>query len=458
MQDNHEQYEKMINTPIPILVTKLGIPTTVSMLVTNIYNLVDTFFVSKLGTSASGAVGVVFGLMAILQAFGFMFGHGSGSIVSRRLGAGKVEEASRYASTGFLLACISGLMIGIFGLMFVNPLMRLLGSTDTILPFARDYAIFILIAAPFMTGSFALNNLLRYEGLAAKAMVGLISGAVLNIFGDMVFMFGFNMGTAGAGLSTALSQTVGFFILLSMYLRGKSQTRLSVRNADFRPAVVGDIAATGFPSLLRQGLSSISTMILNQQAKPFGDAAIAAMSSIVNRVNFFAFALGLGLGQGFQPVSSFNYGAKKYSRVRKAFWFTVIVSEVLLAAVGAVIFFNTDAIIRLFRDDPEVMMIGSVALKWQCIALLLQPLAVCANMMFQSCGYRLMASLTAMLRSGLYFIPMIMVLSHFLGLTGIQLAQPATDTLLFVTTIPVLHYFLKKLPPDGEDIPEKQTA
>ncbi|MCH5188488.1 MAG: MATE family efflux transporter [Oscillospiraceae bacterium] len=448
----------MVNTPIPILVTQLGIPTTISMLVTNIYNLVDTFFVGKLGTSASGAVGVVFGLMAILQAFGFMFGHGSGSIVSRRLGAGRVEEASRYASTGFLLACISGLIIGVCGLIFIDPLMRLLGSTDTILPFARDYAIFILIAAPFMTGSFALNNLLRYEGLASRAMVGLISGAVLNIFGDMIFMFGFNMGTAGAGLSTALSQIVGFFILLSMYLCGKSQTRISVKNADFRPAVVGDIAATGFPSLLRQGLSSISTMILNQQAKPFGDAAIAAMSSIVNRVNFFAFALGLGLGQGFQPVSSFNYGAKKYSRVRKAFWFTVIVSEVLLAIVGAVIFLNTDAIIRLFRDDPAVTAIGSVALKWQCIALLFQPLAVCANMMFQSCGYRLLASLTAILRSGLYFIPMIMVLSHFLGLTGIQLAQPVTDVLLFVTTIPVLYYFLKKLPPDGEDIPEKHAA
>ena len=458
MQDNREQYEKMVNTPIPILVTQLGIPTTISMLVTNIYNLVDTFFVGKLGTSASGAVGVVFGLMAILQAFGFMFGHGSGSIVSRRLGAGRVEEASRYASTGFLLACISGLIIGVCGLIFIDPLMRLLGSTDTILPFARDYAIFILIAAPFMTGSFALNNLLRYEGLASRAMVGLISGAVLNIFGDMIFMFGFNMGTAGAGLSTALSQIVGFFILLSMYLCGKSQTRISVKNADFRPAVVGDIAATGFPSLLRQGLSSISTMILNQQAKPFGDAAIAAMSSIVNRVNFFAFALGLGLGQGFQPVSSFNYGAKKYSRVRKAFWFTVIVSEVLLAIVGAVIFLNTDAIIRLFRDDPAVTAIGSVALKWQCIALLFQPLAVCANMMFQSCGYRLLASLTAILRSGLYFIPMIMVLSHFLGLTGIQLAQPVTDVLLFVTTIPVLYYFLKKLPPDGEDIPEKHAA
>ncbi len=450
MSENEAQYKKMTETPIPVLVTKLGIPTMISMLVTNIYNMADTFFVGQLGTSASGAVGVVFGLMAILQAFGFMFGHGSGSIVSRRLGAGRLDEASRVASTGFFMALFSGAAIGVLGLIFINPLMRLLGSTPTILPYARDYGIFILLAGPFMTGSFALNNLLRYEGLASRAMIGLVSGGVLNIFGDMIFIFGFKMGTAGAGLSTALSQTAGFFILLSIYLKAGTQARLSIRRASFTPAIVGDICATGFPSLLRQGLSSISTMVLNRQAKPFGDAAISAMS-IVGRVNFFAFAVGLGLGQGFQPVSSFNYGAKKYSRVKKSFWFTTLASEALMVIAGAVMFFNTESIVALFRDDPEVTAIGAYALKWQSAALLLQPIAVCSNMMFQSCGYSLLASATAVLRSGLYFIPTIMLLSRLWGLFGIQISQPVADALLFVTSVPLLLWFMRSLPPDGED-------
>lgn len=450
-QSGKDQYDKMVNTPIPVLVTKLGIPTTISMLVTNIYNMADTYFVGEYGTSASGAVGVVFGLMAILQAFGFMFGHGSGSIVSRRLGAGKVDEASGYASTGFFLSILSGLIIGFVGLVFITPFMRLLGATDTILPHARNYALFILIAAPFMTGSCALNNLLRYEGLAAKAMVGLVSGGILNIFGDMLLMKGLHMGTTGAGISTAVSQIISFFILLYMFLSGTTQARLSIKRFSRRPTEIWEIIATGFPSLMRQGLSSVSTMLLNRCAKPFGDAAIAAMS-IVGRVNFFAFALGLGLGQGFQPVSSFNYGAKKYSRVKKSFWFTVLVSEIMLGIVGVVVFIFAEPIIYIFRDDPAVADVGTLALRLQSALLLLQPIAVCANMMFQSCGRNLLATSTAVLRSGLYFMPTILILTRLFGVRGLQSAQPVADLLLFITSIPLVYLFLKKLPADGEEL------
>lgn len=277
------QYDKMTKTPVPNLIIRLGIPTVVSMLITSIYNTADTYFVSRLGTSASGAVGVVFSLMAVLQAFGFMFGHGAGSIISRKLGKKDTESASRFASTSFFLSIAAGAVIGVCGIVFLTPFMRLLGSTETILPYARQYGFYILLAGPFMTGSCVLNNILRYEGRAAYAMVGLTTGGILNMAGDPVLMFGLNMGVAGAGLSTAISQMISFLILLAMFLTGKTDSKLSVRLITKDIHDVARIVATGFPSLIRQGMGSISTLLLNHQAAVYGDAAVAAMS-IVNRI------------------------------------------------------------------------------------------------------------------------------------------------------------------------------
>ena len=307
-EQSSAQYKKMTETPVPKLILMLGLPTTISMLVTSIYNMADTYFVGQIGTSASGAIGIVFGLMAIIQAFGFMFGHGAGSIISRSLGAKNLERASVIASTAFLCAALAGLLLSVFGLLFINPLMRLLGSTDTILPYARTYAIFILLAAPFMASSCVLNNVLRYEGRAALAMIGLVSGSLLNIFGDWLLVSRLDMGVAGAGISTAISQTISFCILFSMFLRGKTDSKVKFKwiTKDFKDVLL--ICQTGLPSLMRQGLSSISTMVLNGQAGIYGDAAVAAMS-IVNRICFLILSVGLGIGQGFHPVSAFNYGA-----------------------------------------------------------------------------------------------------------------------------------------------------
>ena len=310
-----KQYKLMTETPVGKLIVKLGIPTTVSMLVTNIYNMADTYFVGTLGTSASGAVGIVFGLMAIIQAVGFMFGHGAGSIISRKLGAKDNETANIVASTAFFFSIGSGVLISIFGIAFSKPFLRLLGSTETILPFAEDYAFWILLAAPVMTASFVLNNILRYEGKAALAMIGLTVGGGLNIFGDWLLIGVFDMGISGAGISTALSQTVSFLILLSMFLRGKTQSKFSFKSLKKGIPELKNIMYTGLPSLTRQGLSSVATMLLNNTAGLYGDAAVAGMT-IVNRICFFIFAVGLGIGQGFQPVCAFNYGAKKYKRVK----------------------------------------------------------------------------------------------------------------------------------------------
>ena len=445
-------YEKMTKWPIPKLVITLGIPTTISMLVTNIYNMADTYFVSELGNSASGAVGVVFGLMAIIQAFGFMFGHGAGSIIARKLGQKDAHSASVYASLSILACLCVGTLIGVLGLIFIDPLMRLLGSTDTILPYAKDYGIYILIAAPLTMTSFALNNILRYEGKAFFAMIGLTVGGVLNMLCDPILIFGFDMGIAGAGLSTAISQAIGFVILISMFFRGKTMSKLGIRYARENPRGIFDIMATGFPSFCRQGLSSIATMALNNLAGGVGgDPAVAAMS-VVNKITFFIFAVGLGIGQGFQPVASFNYGAGIYSRVKKAFFFTFGAGELLLGVFVVAGLLFSDHLIGLFRDDPTVIEIGTLSLKLQLLALFFHPLTICANMLFQSIGENKKATFLSLLRSGILFIPILFILTKLFGLFGVQSSQAIADVLAFFISAPLVLTFLKNLPEDAPEL------
>lgn len=441
------QYDMMTGTPVEKLILKLGLPTTISMLVTSIYNMADSYFVGDIGTSASGATGIVFGLMAILQAVGFMFGHGAGSIISRKLGAKDIDGARKYSATSFYSALTAGFVILILGIVFLNPLMKLLGSTDTILPYARIYAACILSAAPAMVSSCVMNNILRYEGRAFFAMIGLTTGGILNIFLDALFMRGLGMGILGAGLATAISQYISFCILLSMFLRKKTQSSFEFKYARFDAPTVGEIITTGLPSLARQGLGSISTMVLNNTAGIYGDAAIAAMS-IVSRICMFFFSVCLGIGQGFQPVAGFNFGAKKYSRVKKGFFFTVIFATVAIGIFATVGFFNAEKLVSIFRDDSKVIAIGRVALKAQCAALFFVPFCVCNNMLFQSIGYKVNATLLSTLRNGVCFIPVIIVLQKISGITGIQMAQATADVVTFFICIPFTINFFKNLPAD----------
>lgn len=451
------QYERMTKTPIPKLVVKLGIPTTISMLVTHVYNMVDTFFVGKLGTSASGATGIVFGFMAILQAVGFMLGQGAGSLISRRLGKKDASSAGVYASTSFFLALFSGVLIEALGLCFLEPMLKMLGSTDTILPYARQYVWYILLASPFMIASFVMNNILRFEGKAAYAMCGLMAGAILNMGCDPLFMFVFDMGIAGAGLATALSQCISFCVLLFMFLSGKTQSRLSIRSVTRDMSLLGNLLATGLPAMLRQGMSSIATMLLNHCAKGYGDPAVAAMS-IVGRITMLIFAVGLGVGQGFQPVCGFNYGAGKYQRVRKAYGFTLTLATVMLGSFALVGLITAPWAVRVFRDDDRVVEIGTLALRLQCGALFFQPLMVMTNMLLQSTGKKLLAAFTALLRSGLYFIPVLLILVHYQGLFGVQAAQPIADVLAFLTALPIVIWFFARLPKEDADAAEKLAA
>jgi len=450
-----QQYKKMTETPVDKLIISLAIPTIVSMMVTGIYNTADTWFVSRIGTSASGAVSIVMSLMAIFQAIGFMHGHGAGSSISRKLGAGEPRDAITYASTSFYLCFLVSGIVAVLGLIFMDPLLRLLGSTDTILPYARQYVFWILLSGPFLSVSCVLNNILRYEGHAVYAMAGLMTGGLLNMAGDPIFMFGLHMGVSGAGLSTAISQLISFFILLFMYRKKDVVSRFRIRSVSHSPAVVFGILSVGFPSLMRQGMNSLSTILLNHQAAAYGDAAIAAMG-ITGKVIMLMASLAVGIGQGLQPVASYNYGAQKYSRVKKGFRFTYLSGCAVLSVLAVLCIIFAPQVIAWFRDDPEVIRIGTTALRLQAVCCFFMSYSIAAGMLFQSTGIAGRATFLSALRSGLLFIPFILILPHFWGLTGIEAAQPLADLISTLISIPITVNFLHSLPEDG--LPEDKAA
>ncbi|MCR5590677.1 MAG: MATE family efflux transporter [Lachnospiraceae bacterium] len=447
-----KQYDRMTKVPVQKLVITLAIPTILSMMVTTIYNLVDTAFVGRLGTSASGAVGVVFGFMSILQAFGFMFGQGAGSLLSRKLGAKDPHTASIIASTGFTASFVCGAIIAILGFAFEDSLINILGSTPTIAPYAKSYLKYIMIVAPFCSSSFTLNNMLRYEGKANLGMIGLLTGGILNIGGDALFIFGMNMGIAGAGLSTAISQVISFTLLFYMFMSNRTQSKLAFKNIHPMNGMLAEIAGVGLPSLLRQGLGSTATILVNFKAARYaGDAGVSAMT-IVTRVSFFLFAIALGIGQGFQPVCAFNYGAGKYKRQRDAYKFTIILSEIVLAVLTIFAMIFPEELVRLFRDDPEVVVIGTRALMLQCVAQIFLPLIMVTEMLMQSSGKKLPAAVLSSLRGGILFIPLLLILPSLRGLAGVQEAQPLSYILGVLPAIIMARWFFSKTP--KEDMPE----
>ena len=439
-----KQFGKMTTEPVGKLLFTLSVPTIISMMVTNIYNLVDTAFVGTLGTSESGATGIVFGYMAILQAVAFMCGQGAGSIMSRKLGARDIEEATKYSSTGFFLSFVLGLVMAVLSLVFMKPLLYLLGSTETIAPYAGTYIFYILLSAPFFTSSLTMNNLFRYEGKAKFGTIGLMIGAVINIFGDIILMFGLKLGIAGAGISTAVSQIISFSILLSMFLRRKTQTRISIKYVARDWKTVWNIIATGFPSLLRQALNSIAAVLLNKTAGVYGDEAVAAMS-IVSRISFFPMAVAIGIGQGFQPISSFNFGANKKNRVRKAFWTALAGEECVLTLNSVPIYIFAGTLVQQLRNDPQVIELGIRALRLMCVGQLFVPLTMMVEMGFQSIGEKMLASFGSCLRSGLAFIPTLLILKSARGMSGVQEAQPLSFVLTFIVCLFLCRIYLKRV-------------
>lgn len=451
MDEQELKFQQMTQPPVPELICRLAFPCIISMLVTSFYNMADTFFVGMLNnTAATGAVGVVFSLMAIIQAIGFFFGHGSGNYISRELGKKNYAEASVMAATGFYSSLIAGVLVCLFGQLFLDKLAYILGSTETILPYTRDYLRIILLGAPWMAGSLVLNNQLRYQGNATYAMVGIVSGAVLNIGLDPLMIFTFDLGVAGAGWATIISQFVSFCILYIGSTKGSS-IRIQFRHFRCTWFYLKMIIQGGLPSLSRQCLASFAAICLNRAAGSYHDAAVAAMG-IVQRIMMFGASAMIGFGQGFQPVCGFNFGAGLFQRVRDGFWFCVKISLLFLTVISALMFIYAPQMIALFQNDPEVIRCGALALRFQCISFPAQSWIIMSNMMEQSIGRTASATFLSAARQGVFFIPAIYLLNRLLGLTGVQIAQAVSDLLTLAFAIPIHIYVLKTMEPQKEAI------
>lgn len=471
-----DSIDEMTSKNVSFLIIKNAIPTIITMMITSIYNTADTFFVSQLGTSASGAVGVIFSLMTIIQAGAFMIGMGSGSITSRLLGSGDKKNASIYCSTAIVFSFCVGIVFSIAGIIFSDSIVKALGATPTIFPYAKDYAHYIILACPFMVSSLVMNNQLRFQGRSAFSMIGMVTGGILNIILDPIFIFAFDLGISGAAIATFISQVVSFLILLSMFIFKKSSVEFSLKNISTKFSTYFNIITTGLPSLFRQGMASISGIFMNIFAAKYGqlffeggflpftkglsfenisplmcaDAAVAGMS-IANRISMLLLSVAIGLGQGFQPVCGINLGAKKYDRVKSAFSFLVKITTIIMTVFGVLVFIFSNKIAQSFRDDALVISMASGAMKYQACVLPLLSIIFGTNMLLQVAGVKKSAIFLSSLRQGLVFVPVILLLPlilknfGFAPLLGIQLTPAVSDIISAFITIPFLIKFLNSL-------------
>ena len=442
MHGHTDNYTFLTQAPVHRVIVTMAIPTIISMLVTGLYNIADTFFVGKIDTQATAAVGVVFSLMFFVQAMGFFFGHGSGNYISRELGARRHENAVKMASTGFFSSFFFGLVILVLGEIFLTPLSLMLGSTATILPYTEDYMQVILLGAPFLTSSLTLNNQMRLQGNANFAMYGIVTGAILNVLLDPFFIFTCELGVSGAAWVTVVGQVVSFVILFFMARKGEN---IAIRFRNFSPSIqrYKEIFYGGSPSMMRQGLACVATMSLNFAAGAYGDSAIAAMS-IVSRIAMLSFAVVIGLGQGFQPVCGFCYGAGLYGRLKEAYKFTVTIGTFFLIVLAIIGWMISGTLIGVFRDDPEVIAIGIVALRWQLCVFPVNALILASNMLAQTCRKPWRANILAAARQGLFFIPLIFILPSYFGLLGVEMCQAVSDVLSFTLTVPIVIYTFRE--------------
>ncbi len=442
MHGHTDNYTFLTQAPVHRVIVTMAIPTIISMLVTGLYNIADTFFVGKIDTQATAAVGIVFSLMFFVQAMGFFFGHGSGNYIPRELGARRHENAIKMASTGFFSSFFFGLVILVLGEIFLTPLSLMLGSTATILPYTEDYMQVILLGAPFLTSSLTLNNQMRLQGNANFAMYGIVTGAILNVLLDPFFIFTCGLGVSGAAWATVVGQVVSFVILFFMARRGEN---IAIRFRNFSPSLqrYKEIFYGGSPSMMRQGLACVATMSLNFAAGAYGDSAIAAMS-IVSRIAMLSFAVVIGLGQGFQPVCGFCYGAGLYGRLKEAYKFTVTIGTFFLIVLAIIGWMISGTLIGVFRDDPEVIAIGIVALRWQLCVFPVNALILASNMLAQTCRKPWRANILAAARQGLFFIPLIFILPSYFGLLGVEMCQAVSDVLSFTLTVPIVIYTFRE--------------
>lgn len=439
-----EKFRQMTQEPIRPLILSLAAPSILSNLVTSIYNLSDTFFVSGLGTSAAGAIGISFVVMTAIQAVGFFMGQGTGGAIARYLGAQRRDRACEMASTGLVCTLAAGAVIALVGNLLIDPICVLAGSTPTILPYARTFVGIILLGAPFMCSSLMLNMQLRFEGESLYSMVAIMSGAILNMFLTPVLIYVVGMGIAGSATSTVVCEGLSFLLLVRQMQR-VGITPLSPRRV-IRPtgAFAREVANGGLPSFVRQVMLGVATTLLNGAARPYGDAAIAALA-IVQRITGFGNYVQIGIGQGFQPLIGYNYGARRYGRIREGYFFSVRVALALVFGIGILTCAFAEPLIHLFSSDPEVLAVGVLALRVESLTMPLTGTSMITNFLLQTTGRMWRATILGACRLGLVLAPVVLVLPRLMGITGVQLAQPVTDCVTFCVTIPMAWSILREL-------------
>ena len=444
-----DKYEEMTQRPVKLLVCKMAVPTIIAMVTTALYNVVDAAFVGRLSTEGTAGIGIAFAYMTFIQALGFFFGHGSGNYISRALGAKDRSSASVVATVGFFTPFLLGLAAALLCIFNLSALSRLLGAPAEVVPYANDYLRFIVIATPFMMSALTLNNQLRLQGNATFGMVGIVSGALLNIVLDPIFIFGLDMGVSGASLATAVSQLFSWVLLLYGTFNPVS-VHISMRN--FKPSfkVYYEILRGGLPSLFRQVFNCAAAVLLNYSAArysaPGQEASAVAAFAVVTRIMMFAFSVVLGFCQGFQPVCGFNYGARLYGRVRESWLFATRVGTAFLLLISLVGILFAPQIVALFRaEDPVLVEIGAATLRWQCAVFPLVALFSATGMLFQNIRMTGPATLLSITRNGLFFLPALLLLPRWLDMQGVQMAQAVADALTFLLAVPYAVWINRKL-------------
>ena len=435
----------LLNDPIPRVIPKMAIPTIVAFLITSIYSLADTYFVSSLGTNATAAVSVNASLDQMIMMCGSMLAMGANSYIARLLGEGDEKKASQVLSTSFFAAFAVGALLLVFGSIFMVPMVRLLGATPTCEQYSIDYATYILLAAPFMASNFVMNQCLRSEGSATLSMVGMGFGGILNIILDPIFIFGLDMGVAGASLATAISKFVSFGILIFPYVTRRSLLHLSIRN--FKPTkdIVSKVVSVGSSSMFRNGLNVISAIMLNNIAGGISDSVLAAVG-VSNKIMMFPFCIILGFGNGFQPVAGFNWGAKRFDRVEESYKFSARVSLIGSAIMALLIALFCDKLIILFAGtDMEMRRIGAFCILAQCIALPVHAWVAIVNMFCVGLGNAKGAMVLATSRQGSCFIPIVHLMAFLFGAYGVASVQALADVLSMALAFPIMLSMKKKL-------------
>jgi putative MATE family efflux protein len=456
-RDSKERARALGTQKIPSLLIGLSIPSIIAMLTNAIYNLVDAFFIGRIGTSAMGAVAIAFPIFNLIGAVGLTFGVGAASYVSRLLGAGEKEQADRAASTAVFTSLAAGLAFTVLGLIFLEPLLLAFGATETIMEYAREYTMILIMGSIFTMMNMTMNNIVRAEGNAPRFMLAMVSGALLNVALDPLFIFGFGLGIVGAAIATVISQSVSTMIILEYFARKKSYTHLSVRLYTFSLRIYIEIFKIGLPTFLRQFLSSFSVALLNNAAASYGDHAVAAVG-ITMRVLMLGMMVLFGYGQAFQPVAGFNYGARNYSRIFQALKFSIVVTTVFATVFGIVGISFPGSIVRIFSDDPEVIDIGSRALRAVNIFFPTFGFVITFTVLFQALGKGLSAALLSMSKQGFFLIPAVLILPRFFGINGIIYAQTVADFLtLFVAALLAIG-IVRKLREERKLFPSRTTV